>query len=143
MNIFLGIIIIIFSLLCWLGQVIAAISHEQAVKLGLTESEADEDPAFFADGRGEAIWDTFVLWTLPVAGILLLFNNPLWTYFGLVGGGMYLYFAGRGIFVRLIMQRKGIRIGKPSTVKIAYIFLSIWGVIALVTIFMAMVDLRS
>ena len=47
--------------------------------------------------RGEAIWDSVTLWTLPLAGVLLLLNNPLWVYFGLVGGGMYLYFAGRGL----------------------------------------------
>ena len=39
--------------------------------MGLTETQADVDPAFNADIRGEAIWDTAVLWTLPLAGLLL------------------------------------------------------------------------
>jgi len=103
----------------------------------LTELESDVDPAFYADVRGEVIWDTMILWTLPVAGILLIFNNALWAYFGLVGGGSYLYFAGRGIAVRLVMQRRGIRIGAPGTLKLFYVFLTLWALIAVVTIIMA------
>ncbi len=88
MNIIWGIILTTLSLLGWLGQVITAFWPETAVSLSLTEPETDVDPAFYADVRGEAYWDTAVLWTLPVAGILLLLNSPLWAYFGLVGGGM-------------------------------------------------------
>ena len=142
MDLILGIVIIFFSLLGWLGQMVTAVSHKHAAKLGLTEPESDVDPAFFADVRGEAFWDTIILWTLPVAGILLLLNNSWWAYFGLVGGGMYLYFTGRGIFVRIVMHRRGIRIGKPETLKVAYIFLTVWGLVAMVTIFMAVEDLH-
>ena len=84
-----------------------------------------------------AYWDTAVLWTLPVAGILLILNNPLWAYFSLVGSGMYLYFAGRGIVVRKLMQQRSIRIGLQKDLKVAYLFLTIWGVTAVITIVMA------
>jgi hypothetical protein len=142
MELLWGVILIIFTLLvCWLGQTIAAFSPRLAVKLGLTEPESDVDPAFYADVRGEAFWDAMILWTLPVAGVLLIFNNALWAYFGLVGGGMYLYFAGRGIMVRLAMRRRGIRIGKPGTLKFIYVFLTLWGLIAVVTIIMAVAAL--
>ena len=128
-------------MLGWLGQVINASSPSLAVRLGLDEPEADIDPTFFVDGRGEAFWDTVTLWILPVAGILLIFNSPWWAYFGLVGGGMYLYFAGRGIAVRLVMQRREIRIGKPETLKVVYVFRTLWGLTAIVTIIMAVVAL--
>ena len=105
MNIIWGAILTIFSLLGWLGQAITALSPKVASKLRLTEPESDVDPTFYADVQGEAIWDTIILWTLPVAGILLILNISLWAYFGLVGGGTYLYFAGRGILTRLAMQR--------------------------------------
>ena len=142
MNIVWGVVLIIFTLVvCWLGQIITTIAPTLARRLGITESEADVDPAFFADGRGEAIWDALILWTLPVAGALLILKNPWWAYFGLVGGGMYLYFAGRGIAQRLVMQRRGIRIGKPSLLKLYYVVLALWGLIALVTIVMAVVAL--
>lgn len=140
MNLIWGTTLIIFTLiLCWLGQTIAALWPTTATKLGLIEPEADVDPTFYADVRGEAYWDMVILWTLPVAGILLILNNPWWAYFGLVGGGMYLYFAGRGIVQRLSMQRRGIRIGKPETMKLFNAVLTLWGLIALVTIILAIV----
>ena len=138
MHVFWGLILVIFTLVvCWLGQTISVLSPKFAVKLGLTERESEVDSTFHADARGEAIWDSLILWTLPVAGILLIMNNGLWAYFGLVGGGSYLYFAGRGIATRLVMQSRGIRIGASRTVKLFYAFLALWALIATVTIIMA------
>ena len=74
------------------------------IKIEKITNEYDVDPAFYADARGEAKWDSLTLWTLPVAGILIMFNSSLWVYFGLVGGSMYLYFAGRAIFTRLELK---------------------------------------
>ena len=142
MNLVWGAILIIFTLIvCWLAQVINAFSPTLAAQLGVTEPESDVDPTVYADGRGEAIWDAMILWTLPVAGILLILNSTLWPYFGLVGGGMYLYFSGRMIVVRRAMQRRGIRIGKPETVKLFNVVLTLWGLIAVVTIIMAVAAL--
>ena len=138
MELFWGVILIIFTLLVyWLGQSITTFAPKLAVKLELTEQESEVDTAFYADVRGEAIWDTMILWTLPVTGILLILNNTLWAYFGLVGGGSYLYFAGRGIATRMSLQRRGIRIGAPGKLKLFYVFLTLWGLIAVVTIIMA------
>ena len=138
MNIVWGVVLILFTLiLCWMGQMTAALAPALATRLGLTEPEADVDPAFYADVRGEAFWDMMILWTLPVAGLLLLLNNPWWPYFGLIGGGMYLYFAGRGIAQRLAMLRRGIRIGKPSYWKPVFFILALWGLIAVITMVMA------
>ena len=141
MNIIWGVILTIISSFGYFGQAITAFWPGTATKLGLTEPEADVDPTFYADVRGEAFWDTAILWTLPVAGVLLVLNSPVWVYFGLVGGGMYLYFAGRGIVVRRLMQRRGIRIGTPETLKVAYIFLILWGLAAVITIVMAIAAL--
>jgi hypothetical protein len=139
MNLIWGIILISVTLKCWIGQIIIAISPKTAVKIRIIESESDLDPTFFVDMRGEAIWDAVSLWTLPVAGFLLIINNALWTYFGLVGGGMYLYFVGRGIASRLTMKRRGIHIGR-SNLKVN-LFLTLWGIIAIVTIIMAVAAL--
>ena len=141
MNLIWGIVLLIFALLGWVAQAITAVAPKKAAKLGLSEHESDLDPTFLADIRGEAVWDTIILWILPLAGILLLLNNSLWAYFGLIGGGMYLYFAGRGILTRLAMQRCGIRIGKPGTLNVYYVMLVIWGFIAVVTIIMAVLEL--
>ncbi len=141
MNIIWGVILFIISSIGYFGQAITAFWPGTATKLGLTEPEADVDPTFYADVRGEAFWDTAILWTLPVAGVLLVLNSPVWVYLGLVGGGMYLYFAGRGIVVRRLMQRRGIRIGMPESLKVIYIFLSLWGLAAVITIVLAIAAL--
>jgi hypothetical protein len=143
LNLIWGTLLILLSSMAYFGQVITTFWPTTAAKLGLTEAESDVDPAFYADVRGEAFWDTVTLWTLPLAGVLLIFKSPLWPYFGLVGGGMYLYFAGRGIVVRQVMQQRNIRIGLPENLKVTYIFLTLWGLAAVITILMAIVDLVS
>ena len=136
-----GAIVLIISLIGWLGQTLSAFSPKTAVKLGLAQPEADLDSTFYADVRGEAYWDAMITWTLPVAGLLLILDSPSWAYFGLVGGGMYLYISGRGIVVRRLMERRGIRIGKPENLKLYNASLALWGLIALVTIVMAVAAL--
>ncbi len=142
MNLIWGVILILFTgILCWLGQVINAWSPTLAAKIGLAEPEADVDPVYYVDGRGEAIWDALILWTLPAAGLLLILDSPWWVFFGLVGGGMYLYFAGRMLVVRRMMLKRDIRIGKPETVKLYDVVLILWGLTAVVTIIMAVAAL--
>ena len=84
-----------------------------------------------------------ILWILPVAGILLLIDNPAWVYFGLVGGGIYLYFSGRLLIVRQLMLRHDIPIGKPETVKLYTAVLILWGLIAVVTLGLALAAITS
>ena len=141
MNLIWGIILVSITLKCWIGQIIIAFSPKVAAKINIIEDESDLNHTFFVDMHGSAIWGAITLWTLPFAGILLILNNTLWTYFGLVGGGMYLYFVGRNIASHLIMQRHGIKIGTTKKLKVKYMILSIWGIIALITIIMAVVDL--
>ena len=136
-----GIILFIISAIGFVGQLLSAVWPETAVRLGLIESEGDVDPAFYADVRGEALWDTVILWILPAAAVLLIFKNPIWPYFGLVGGGMYLYFAGRGIFVRRVLLSRKIAIGHPANVRSAFIFLAIWGMAAIITMRLAIAAL--
>ena len=92
MDIIWGILLVVFGLIGWGGQVLSALTPKFAEKLGLIEPEADVDPAFYADACGEAKWDSFILWTLPFAGILILLNSSLWIYSGLIGGSIYFYF---------------------------------------------------
>jgi hypothetical protein len=141
MQIFWGIVLVASSLLCWGGQTIVCFAPATGARLGLSETEADVEPTFWADVRGEAIWDFLTLWTLVMAGVLLIIDHPAWAYFGLVGGSMYIYFAGRGILTRVAMLRRGLRIGAPKSVKVVFIFLTIWGVTGLATIVAAITAL--
>ena len=89
------------------------------------------------------MWDSLTLWTMVLAGVLLLAGNSWWTYFGLVGGGMFVYFAGRGIATRRAIQQAGFSVGSPKTVSQAYVFLSLWGAIGLITVIAAINALQS
>jgi hypothetical protein len=129
-----AVVMILFGLLAWGGQTLARFVPETANRLGLVESEDAVEPLYWADIRGEALWDFLTLWTLPIAGILLAIGHDAWPYFGLVGGGVYVYFAGRGILTRLEMQRRGFRIGAPSSVRVGVTMLGVWGVVGLITI---------
>jgi hypothetical protein len=138
MQIFWGIVVLALSLLCWGGQAVVCWAPTVGVKLGLSEAEADVELTFWADVRGEALWDFFTLWTLVVAGVLLIIDDTAWAYFGLVGGGMYVYFAGRGVLTRAAMLRRGLRIGTPRGVKVVFAFLAIWGLMGFSTIIAAL-----
>jgi hypothetical protein len=143
MGVVWGIVVLVLSLLCWGGQTVSWFAPTKAAELTLTEAEGAVEPTYWADIRGEALWDFLTLWTLVVAGMLLILDSPAWAYFGLVGGGMYVYFAGRGVLTRLEMQRRGFRIGTAQSVRAAYILLPIWGVVGLMTIIAAAVALAS
>lgn len=137
MRIFGAIVLMALSLLCWGGQTIVWLFPRTGVKLGLSEAEEDVEPAYWADIRGEAAWDFFTLWTMLAAAVLLILDEPAWAYFGLVGGGMYVYFAGRGVFTRRAMRSRGLRVGATVSLKLGYTFLVIWGLMGLVTIAVA------
>lgn len=138
-----GIVIVLLSLLAWGGQFISWIAPDAAVRLTLMESEDDVEATYWADIRGEAPFDSITLWTMVVAGVLLIFDNSSWAYFGLVGGGMYVYFAGRGIFTRVAMQHRGFRVGSATNLKLGYLMLAVWGVMGLITIAAAVVALPT
>ena len=141
MQILGGILVATLSLLCWAGQTIVYFAPATAAKLGLSETEADVEPTFWADVRGEALWDFVTLWTLVVAGVLLVIDHAGWPYFGLAGGSMYVYFAGRGICTRIAMRQRGLRIGDPQGLGLAFAFLTIWGITGLATIVAAVTTL--
>jgi hypothetical protein len=137
-----GAVVTLLSLLAWAGQALSWLAPDTAVRLSLMEAEDDVEPTFWADMRGEAAWDTLTLWTMVVAGALLIADQQAWSYFGLVGGGIYLYFGGRGILVRAAMRRQGLRIGAPRNVQLGFMFSAIWAIMAIVTIVAAVRSLE-
>ena len=128
-----GLVIIALGLLAWGGQVVTWIAPERAVALSLSESEENVDAVYWADIRGEAVWDAFTLWALPLAGVLLLAGHEAWTWLGLFGGGIYLYFGGRGLLTRLEMRRRGHRIGEPANVRLNLTMCAVWAIAGSIT----------
>jgi hypothetical protein len=136
-----GLVVIALGLLAWIGQTVSWLAPATAARLSLADAEGSVDDVFWADSRGEALWDALTLWTLPLAGLLLLVGLEGWAWFGLAGGGMYLYFGGRGILTRLELRRRGHHIGEPSTVRLGLTALAAWGLAGLITIAAAVVEL--
>ena len=141
MTLVIAILILLLSLLAWLGQVVSALAPRIAGQLGLIEKEKDVDPTFYVDVRAECIWDALSLWVLPVSASLFIADGAGWPLLGLIGGGVYIYFAGRGIVQRILMQRRGISVGNPKTVKVFYLFLGLWGTAGLAAILRASSEL--
>lgn len=143
MNVLWGVVVTSLSLLAWGGQAITWFWPATAVRWNLAEAEDDVEPAFWADGGGEARWDTLTLWTMVAAGVLLIVDARSWVYFGLVGGGMYVYFGGRIGFTRVAMQRQGLRVGTRQNVRLGYIFGAAWAAMGLITILAAIASLED
>ena len=141
MDVIWAVVIIALGLLAWVGQTISWLAPATAARLSLADAEGSVDDVFWADGRGEALWDVFTLWTLPLAGLLLIAGHEAWTWLALAGGGMYVYFGGRGILTRLELRRRGHRIGDRASVRVGLIALAAWGLAGLVTIGAAVVEL--
>lgn len=129
-----GMVLVVLGLLAWLGQTLSRFATDAATRLKLVEKEGSVEPVFWADIRGEALWDFLTLWTLAVAGVLLVFDHQAWPYFGLIGGSVYVYFAGRGILTRVEMQRSGFRVGEPENVRLGLVMLGVWGAAGLITL---------
>ncbi len=138
-----GVVVAFLSLLAWGGQALSWLSPSTAVRWNVMEAEEDVEPTFWADVRAEAAWDTLTLWIMVVAGVLIIVDAGAWPYFGLVGGGMYLYFGGRGIFARVAMTRRGLLIGAPQNVRLGLVFSAVWAVMAVITILAALGSLRG
>jgi hypothetical protein len=131
MRIVLGIICVLFGGIGWAGQLISGINYPLAQRLGLQEKSEGTDPLFRRAETNAARWDSFVLWTLLAAGILILTNNHWWPYVSLVAGGIYLDGAGREVAKCISLSKEGIRIGTPKDLKIAAGFFITMSAIAL------------
>lgn len=123
----IGILIIVVGLICWLGQSLSIIAPNMALKLGLLDPKEDMDETLYIiESKALGLNDLLLTWTLPAAGFLMIVNNPLWPYLGMVGGGIYLYFSGFIIFTRIYLKREGKKVGSTSAEKTAYIFSLLW-----------------
>lgn len=134
---FWGLVLVVVAGGLWLGQVVFALAPRVGTRWGLAEPRESVDTVIWSDNRAEAIWDTLVLWVLPLAGVLLLLEYPLWPPVALVGSGIYLYFAGRALVQRRLMQRHGVRVGAPGYVRLVQGVMALCALLAAVTIALA------
>lgn len=127
----IGVYCILFGLLGWVGQLISAVHFELAQKLGLQEGRDGVDPILATAERNAARWDVFVLWTLAVAGILMLRNSPWWPAVALIAGAIHLDAAGREYAKLMSLKQHGLRIGTPANQTVQRVFFSLMAVTGL------------
>ncbi|MBP7828631.1 MAG: hypothetical protein KA248_01800 [Kiritimatiellae bacterium] len=127
----LAIVCILFGALGWIGQVISGMNYGLAQRLGLQEKSEGTDPLFRTAERNAARWDGLVLWTLILAGVLMLFNSPWWPPAALVAGGIYLDTAGREVAKLTSLKRHGVRVGSPANQRTQRFFFTLMAAVAL------------
>jgi hypothetical protein len=137
-----GIIVVTLSLLAWGSEFITWVAPRAGARFHFTASDDTDEPSYWIDFRGEAPFASVTLWTMVVAGILMILDVDEWAYFGLVGGGMYIYFAGGAIFTRIAARRAGVSPGGLPSQKMRYTLLVLWAVMGLITIAAAVASLQ-
>jgi hypothetical protein len=133
-----GILVIMLGLLCWIGHSLVFFSPKVAQKFGLVEPREDLDETFYIiEVESLGLADLLVTWTFPIAGFLMIINASSWPWFAPVGGGTYLYMASAIILRRYYLIRHGKKVGRASSVKVAYFFGTLWLLSAMTMIVLA------
>ena len=135
-------LVIVFGLICWLGQSLVVFAPRVAVKLGVNEPQGDVDGSMYLFERySQGIMDVLLTWILPASALMMLLGNANWPILALVGGGVYLYFPGVFSITRIVLKRDGKKIGRPSSEVTAYVLGALWTLSALYMIALAVTEL--
>ena len=137
-----GIIVIVVGLIVFFGQAMCFFTPNLAIKLGVNSPEEEMDQTLYIiETKANGLSDILLTWMLPLAGFMMIIDNPSWVYLALIGGGIYIYFAFLTVFSRLFLKAHGKRVGSASDQRVAYIFSAIWIFCAVTMIILAIRDL--
>ncbi len=115
----------------YLGQVVSVVDLGLAQRLGLQENPERVDPLFTRLEVWTARWDLVWLWTLPVAGVLMIGDHGWWPFVALIGGSAGVDTGGRELAKWLGLRGHGVGIGGPSDRRIFVGGLLVIGIIGL------------
>ena len=139
-----GIVVFIVGLIAWVGQSLAFLVPSLAVRLGMLEPEEDVDATLrVIEAKAEGLTDMLLCWTLPLSGLLMVLEYPLWPYLALVGAGVFLYLSGLITLSRVFLKREGKKVGQPAYERGAYVFAFIWALCSVAMIVMAVQELSA
>ena len=100
--------------LVYLGQVVSVVNLDLAQRLGLQESPRTSDALSRHLELWTARWDLLWLWTLPLAGLLILVDHSWWPYAAMIGGGAYVDAGGREAVKVIGLRQQGVRTGSTQ-----------------------------
>ena len=143
MQIACAIACLLFGLFGLVGQLISTVDFKLAQRLGLQEPAEDSDPLYSRLELQTARWDLAVLWTLPLAGVLMLTGATIWPYVALVAGGLTLDTGGREIAKVVGIKAHGLRVGGERANRLALRFLFVLAAIGGWAIVTAAVELAG
>jgi len=127
-----GWLLIIFPGILFIGQIISSVNFTLAQRLGLQEDPNETDPLLQRAEKYTAYWDLVVLGWLPLSGILMVINNPVWPLVAFFGSAIYLDTAGREAAKILSFKHEGIRIGSTKQQRFFFATYIIMAVISIV-----------
>ncbi len=123
----IGVVTLIVGLIAWLGQSLAFLAPAIAVKLGVLEPREELDPTLYVvEARAMGLSDLLLGWTLPAGALLMLLRHPMWPYLALIGSGVFIYFSAVIVLSRVYLRREGRKVGRPASVRAAYVFGGVW-----------------
>ena len=127
----LGILVLVLGSVAWIGQSLAFLAPSLAITLGVLEPEDEVDPTLhILEGKAEALADMLFAWTLPASALLMIVGHPIWPQLALFGSGVFLYFSALITFSRFFLARAGRVVGRPASVRTAYLFGGLWAACA-------------
>ena len=142
MQTIIGIVVIVVGLIAWVGQSLSLLVPTIAIKLGLCEPEEEMDQSLYIiETKAQGLSDMLLGWTLPLSGILMIFDHKLWPILALIGGGTYIYFSAVIMLSRIFLKKRGKKVGRQSSENSAYVFGSIWILSAITMIVLATKEL--
>lgn len=85
----IGIVVIVAGLIVWVGQTLSFIANDIATKLGVNSPEEEMDQSLYIiETKANGLSDILLAWTLPLSGLLMIFNHKAWPFFALIGSGI-------------------------------------------------------
>lgn len=123
MRVVLGLVALVVGLVGVAGQFVSVVDFPLAQRLGFQEKADGTDALYIRLESNTARWDLMVLWTLPVAGVLMLLDHRWWPAFELLAGAVTLDTGGREAAKILGLRAAGVRVGEERETRIGLGFL--------------------
>lgn len=131
MRVPLGIVALIVGLVGFFGQLISAIDFRLAQRLGLQEKDEGTDRLYRHLELSTARVDLLVLWTMILAGVLMIVDHSWWPWVALVAGGVHVDAGIREIGKIRGLVAEGVRVGTPAEARLGIGFLAFVSVVGL------------
>jgi hypothetical protein len=133
-----GVVTLVLGLIAWIGQGLAFLAPEAAVRLGVLEPKEELDPTLYlVEARAMGLSDLLLGWILPASALLMLLHHPFWPLLALIGSGVFIYFSALIILSRIYLKREGLKVGRPASERAAYLFGGMWITCSLAMIWLA------